>query len=48
MRIGANLTDSQRERVKDYADEKELKMSRAYAGLIPIGLDEAPDGDGDG
>lgn len=48
MRIGVNLTDGQREHVKEYTDEKDLKMPRAHAELITIGLDEALGGDSDG
>lgn len=38
MRVDTDLTEEDRQRVKVYADEHGLKMSRAYADLVRAGL----------
>lgn len=38
MRLDADLSDDDRERVKEYADGHGVRMRRAYADLIRAGL----------
>lgn len=38
MRIDTDLTDDDRKRVKEYANQNGLKMSRAYTNLVRTGL----------
>lgn len=41
MRIHTNLTQEDRERVKEYAKDRGLRMERAYTELIRKGLKNA-------
>ena len=41
MRIDTDLTEDDRKRVKEYADQKGLKLKRAYTELIRMGLEYA-------
>ena len=39
MRLDADITDEDRQRVKAYADDKGVRMRRAYADLLRSALD---------
>ena len=39
MRLDADLTDEDRQRAKAYADDKGVRMRRAYADLLRFGLE---------